>query len=299
MLVIALSLAAAALSATAVLIDSFFVNEHNKKHVEPEQRLFASTFVHAGILAVFLLAFPRFWFIEVSPVTIALLLGIGIFDGAYNILYHKALSIAPPSKVVPLVALSPIFILLLSFALPHTVFSWNIVVVVLLISIGVYLTEHQKHDHEEESLKSLLSPLKHPVAFMAITAALFSAIGAIQIDYILERELASEFTLLLIRMIIICSLVFALFRPTFFVKQYSKRNWLLFTFGGEIVYVLARVTKTIAIGLGNVALVSAAASTSPLFIILFEFAVFRKKVKRNVFFGTLLIVAGLVILVIP
>ncbi len=279
------AISAAFLGAIGVVIESFLVGNKHKNHVEVGERLVPANYVNLLLVSLVLLFWPEQFSFQPLLITFGFLLVIGILDAWYNILYLKALKRSSAIEVNPVIATSPVIILLLSTFLPGVSSSWLIVGVVVLIVLGVYILEFDS--------KNLLSPFKSEAVKLALAAAFFTAVAAVMIDHLLDNGYASELFILWVRIIIISLYCHAVLRPKFFPKQYKKHTWLFILLGVEMIYVTERSLKFFAMGEGNVALAVAVSSIAPLFVIIFSWLFLKEKITLNKVVGTLVIILGL------
>lgn len=286
-----LALLAALLGSLGMIVESHLVREKNPNAVSPAQRLAFGALLNLGMLGGILLFKPdEFWLVPVLA-TGAILLSIGCLDMAYNYLYLKALQKTPASQVTPIVSLNPVFTLALSTLLPGVVNSLSILMIVLIVIPGVYLITL---DLGSTKKVNLLAPFRTRVFKVAMSAAVFTGISAVLIDFALANQYVSELTLLFMRMGIMTLLTMAIFKPKLFPDHHKRINWIIFLVLVELMFVVERIAQTYAIGLGNVSLVVTIVSVSPVFVLIFDGLFFKERMSVNKLIGTLLVVAGII-----
>lgn len=293
MMAFILALAAAFLGSIGIIADSYLVRGKNPRAISSAQRLAWGCLLNAILLgAVLLVKTNEFWFKPIVATAFALL-AVGILDGIYNYLYLKAMEKTAASGVNPIVSLSPIVTLVISTFLPGVVNVPMIFFIVLLIVPGIYLIT-LNHDHVGNT-RGIFSPFKSETFKLSLIAAVSTGVAAVIIDRILENGYTSELSLLFVRMLIIAVLTYTIFRPKFFPAQYRNGYWFFILVAVEMVYVVDRIMQTYAIGLGNVSLVVTIASTTPLFVVIFDALFLKERITLNKLIGTALIVVGTII----
>jgi drug/metabolite transporter (DMT)-like permease len=260
---------------------------------------FATTREYLGVgfalLFVQLLPFVPFFFVlQTTGVAVAAILLVSLVDGVANYFYFKAFEIQDASTASSLLALSPLFALLvapfvgaLALASPGGLDSLGVVgvlaVVAGVITINRAITAPAATGERAPASRwyRLVVPL---------VSSLLFGVNAYGIKYILTQEYANPFTYYLIRAFVVMVLAFALFRPSF---DWLNRRVLLIG-AGRAVFVIAQwMLLLYALGMGNPPLVKAVSETTPLFVILLSLFA-GEQVTRHTVAGGVLIVAGLV-----
>ncbi len=104
--------------------------------------------------------------------------------------------------------------------------------------------------------------------------------------------------LCLLAMAVIAFLSYVLFHPTFFPKPYSRLGWIGISIGLESIYIIERILKTIAFGIGDTTVIAALSSITPLFILFFDFLFLKENITVQKIIGTTLLVGAILVAVI-
>lgn len=287
------ALLGALLGSLGSIVESAFVRQKGKQPVMPAERLVFSGFLNALTLVAIILIWPSQYHIVWVWPAIALLCGVGVLDTLYNVFFLKALQKSPISEINPIMALSPVATLIFSTFLPGTHNSPLLIIVLFFMVSSMYILKYDSS--QGYGLQQLTAPFRTASLKLALAGAVFTGIAAVGMDIILENNWASEVTLLLIRMSIITSLAWLWFRPRLFPENYSKKHWVGLTVSTEIIYVVERIFKTMAIGLGNVSLAASVMSISPMFVLIFDAIFLKEKINKQKMLATLMVIVGLVI----
>lgn len=263
-----------------------------KKVMQSTDMLVATWARYVFVLPVALLAF--FFFSGIPQLLPGFFFGmtlIAIIEIAAVLLYMYAIKVSDLSLVIPMLGLTPMFIILTGYLILGETVSALGLVGLVMIFLGTYIVGIK-------SLNSFLDPIKalfkdKGARAMIMVAMLFSILPVMQ-KYTAER---SDMYFIYILMVFIALIVFSVILK---VKKADispiKKNLLPLSVFGVFGF-LEFITVFIAFDLINVSYALAVKRTSILFSAVFGFLIFKEKNIQNRLAGAVLVFMGILVLV--
>ncbi len=252
--------------------------------------------VNFVVLALLLLPFAPFALhIRLGGEALAALLLASLVDGAANYFYFRAFEVAEVTTASALIALSPLFTLLLSplmtwFAPLHL--GWGDIVGTLLIIVGVVCLNVELHATSAPAGGRGAHSRWAALGIPLVTAALLGG-NAYTIKYIFARELMNPYTYYFLRVLLVAGLTHLALRPDL---KWVSRPALLAIAGRGLFVVVQWIAMLTALSLGDPPLVKAVSETSPLFVLPLSALLWHEQITACKLAGVLLIIGGLLAL---
>lgn len=247
--------------------------------------------VNFGLMTVMLLpAAPWFWKFDGSWLALGIFLLAAVLDAAANILYFKSFEVLPAVTASSILALSPLFSLLLwPWLAPDVPLSaWNAVGIGLAVAGLILLARNFREGGEGESLeRRTIGKMVYP-----LLAALLFGVNIYPVRTLLVNDWMNPYTYYLLRAPVIAAATWLVLRPNLGAVE-IKRIGLT---AGRLVFVIAQwLLLLMALEIGNPAVVKVLADTSPFFVLLLAGLVLKEKVGKWQALGAVLTVAGMVL----
>jgi len=222
--------------------------------------------------------------------------GSVIFYTASNIIQFRAMKIADLSVIYPLVSLGPIFTLLAAFLPPLNERPGVIAVIGILVTLfGAYIL------NVGNAKEGLLKPIKLLFENKASALMIFSVlVGSVIIVF---DKLAinntfpknTTFTLLIENILVIAGLLPILYlRNKNFGRQILDNKKLFIILG--VLNAFSTILVFSAVGDGSVGVISTILKAQLLFVLLFSFIFFKDKPKFETIIGSVIMIAGVVLM---
>jgi len=210
------------------------------------------------------------------------------------ILYTKALKVSPMSLTIPFLALTPLFLILVSYLLLNEKISIQGGMGIFLIAAGSYtLNIHKVWSSFLEPLKAIF---RERGSIMMVTVAFIysitSSLGKMAIEHSSPIFFGSFYFIL----------VTTLFTPIALGKNKGKititRKDIIPLFSIGITYSLMIIFHMLAMSLTEVAYMISVKRLSLLFSILYGYLMFREEKIMERAFGTILMFAGFLLIIL-
>lgn len=280
------------------LLGAFFQATHfvlNKKYLKKinEYVLGAGVFLSSFII-LFIISLVR----GIPDLNIKFLYAViatGILNVIATVLYLKSLKTTDVSLVAPMLSFTPVFMILTSFLILGEMPSQHGILGIVLIVIGSYIL-----NFKSLKLKWILVPFKKlftdkGVFYMLIVALLFSVslnydkMAVVNSDPIFGSAIICLFVAILLIIIIFL-------RKVNFFQEYKKN---FFGFGLiAVASALSAIAVNTALTLQIAPYVSSVKRISILFGVIYGFLLFREKNILKRFLGSLIMVAGVILIVL-
>lgn len=216
-----------------------------------------------------------------------------IVDTIANLFYIKGVSLSPLSLTIPMLAITPVFILLFSFFINHLEPSFLGLVGIFITIFGIYFLNF---DHDT---RHFLSPFKaiykdKGVLYVAITAILWGLVNSLM-KLGIDNSNATFYTasFQVIWLICLTPVVFFLDRKGFLSLFNLKTIKQLTPVG--LLDAIQLYVQNIAFTMALPVYVSTVERTSILFSSLFGWLFFKEKIQRHVI-PTAIIVIGIILI---
>ncbi|MFH0867991.1 MAG: DMT family transporter [Candidatus Woesearchaeota archaeon] len=253
------------------------------------------------VLSRFLYATPfvlsLLFFIPIPKLDMSFWLVLGlliILESLGWVLYVKSIKIAPLSLVVPLLSLTPVFMVLTSFVILNEVPSLIGFFGILLVVIGAYILNLRDHK------KGILDPLRFILrekgcVYMIIVTFLFSITANLG-KIIIQRSSPLFASVVYFPLMMILFLVIAFFTSRKNIVQLKSNFKSLFPIG--LFFGLMSISHNFAVRLVIVPYMISIKRTSSIFSVLYGWLLFKEKNIGHRLIGAviMLIGAGLIIL---
>ncbi len=254
----------------------------------------ARDYIAVNFAIIFLLQIPFapfFFSIQLTFVSVLLVLAASLVDGLANLFYFKSFEINDSVTASIFLSLSPLFTLLLLplIEFGENQFSRTDMLGVLVIVLGIIILnwEMQKGSGKKYQRKSIVAIL------VPILASLLFGTNIYLIKYILNQGIANSYTYYFVRAFIISILMFITLRPTLGWIT-SKRLGIA---AGRSTLVIAQwMFMLYALQLGNPVIVKAVSDTSPLFVIVLAGLFLKEKFTSLKVVGAIIVIGGLILL---
>ncbi|KPA17547.1 membrane protein containing DUF6, transmembrane [Candidatus Magnetomorum sp. HK-1] len=251
------------------------------KDIKTKNILGLNFLLMTGILALFS---PWFFKINISfkyadtyPVTILLVLLIGIIDLIANYFYFKSFENSEASVVTPILSLSPGFIFVFSWFFLDDIVNYVQIIFACLIIIGIIFISTDLKD---------IKSLKKSNTSSSLIASLLFALSAIPTKYLLSNEFINAPTLYEIRGAII-----GLFAIMFFgsgieeMKSYHFR----YLFVRSLFVIIQWLLLYAALIKGSAGISYTLANTTPIFVIILGVFFLKEKLSLRKIIATVLV----------
>ena len=245
-----------------------------------------------AVIFLILIPFAPFFFsLQLSILSVSIVLIASFVDGLANYFYFKAFEINDSVTASIFLSLSPLFTLLLLPLMDfgQSQFSSTDMLGVLVIVTGIIVLnwEMQKRSDEKHQKKNIITIL------VPILASLLFGANIYLIKYILNQGIANSFTYYFVRALIISILMFITLRPTL--------NWITskrlgIAAGRSSLVIVQWMFMLYALQLGNPVIVKAVSDTSPLFVIVLAGIFLKEKITAMKILGAMIVIAGLILL---
>jgi len=242
------------------------------------------------ILAIFS---PLYFEFKCTALSITIILIVSLVDAVGNYLYFKSFEVCDTITASSILALSPVFTLILSLLLQGTYsLRINQTLAVCLTISGVVLLSRQI----QASPTSHNLPWKQGNIFkilLPLGSAFIFGTTIFPVKYLFSQELTNPATFYMLRAAVIAITTFFLVRPSF-----SWLNQQTFTFiTGRAALVLVQfLLLYYALNAGNPAVVKVASDSSPLFVIFLSAIFFQESITRTKILGSVLVISGLILM---
>ncbi len=245
--------------------------------------------VNFGLMTLMLLpAAPWFFRFEANRQAVGIFALAALVDAAGNIFYFKSFEALPAVTASSVLALSPLFSLILwPWLAPDAVLSeWNSVGIGLAV-VGLVLLARPARDQaaEPQQWRWRLTNMTYP-----LLAALLFGVNIYPVRTLLVNDWTNPYTYYLLRAPVIAAATWLALRP--------RMDWLdkkrVGLTAGRLVFVIGQwLLLLTALELGSPAVVKALADASPLFVLLLSGLVLREKVGKWQALGAVLTAAGM------
>lgn len=245
--------------------------------------------VNFGLMTLMLLpAAPWFWRFDANREAVGLFVLAALVDAAANILYFKSFEALPAVTASSILALSPLFSLIMwPWLAPDAVLSeWNAVGIGLAVTGLVLLARPEKGpEAEPRERRWRLGAIGYP-----LLAALLFGVNIYPVRTLLVNAWTNPYTYYLLRAPVIAAATWLALRPRLDWVN-AKRVGLT---AGRLVFVIGQwLLLLAALQAGSPAVVKALADSSPLFVLLLSGLVLKEKVGKWQAVGALLTAAGM------
>jgi drug/metabolite transporter (DMT)-like permease len=246
----------------------------------------------ALMAAMMLPALPFFWQMQGGWLTLALLGVTVLLDTLGNLLYFRAFELNSAATASALLALGPLFSLLLS---PLVAFvpglDWLGALAVVLIVAGVIILQQERGS---EAPAGNPPPLRRRSRLLApLGAALIFGATIFPAKYLFNQHLTNPYTYYFLRSLGIAALAQLFLKPDY---RWLNRSMLPLTIGRAAIVLAQWLLLLYALQGGNPATVKAISDASPLFVLLFGNLFLREKITRRKAAGVMAVVIGLALL---
>jgi drug/metabolite transporter (DMT)-like permease len=241
---------------------------------------------------------PCLLFIEIPPLDrtffIAFVVALPMEICAY-ILYIKALRVSPLSLTLPFLSLTPVFLILFSYAILREPVTVSGGIGIVSIAAGGYILNVHTLD------KGLLEPFKAILRergslYMIIVAFIYSftsSLGKVAVLHSSPLFFGASYFMIVTAFLTPISM--RLNEDRRFIAD-RRRTWMLIALSG-IAYGLMIVSHMYAINIANVAYMVAVKRISLLIGVIFGYLFFHERKIGQRFTGALLMFAGFVLIV--
>ena len=222
--------------------------------------------------------------------------GSVLFYVVSQVMGFKSMRMADLSTIWPLVSLGPIFTLLIALLPPLSERpSVPATGGVFITLVGAYILNASK------SKEGLLEPIKSLVRSRAsllmmvsvLTSSVVIVFDKLAINNTLPQN--TTFTLLIENLMVIFGLLPLLYmRNKNFYIQITRNTQLFLLLG--VLNAISTIFAFLALGGGNVGLVATILKTQVLFVLLFSYIAFHDKPKVETLIGTVIMIAGVVVI---
>jgi drug/metabolite transporter (DMT)-like permease len=210
------------------------------------------------------------------------------------ILYTKALKVSPMSLTIPFLALTPLFLIVISYVVLGEKVSLYGGIGILLMAVGSYALNFHKAG------KDLLAPFKAVfkekgsllMILVAFIYSFTSSLGKLAIEHSSPVFFGSFYFILVV----------ILFTPIAFKKSGErltilKEDFVPLVFIG-VTYAIMIILHMIAINMTKVAYMISVKRVSLFFSILYGYLIFREKNIRERTFGSVILFSGFLLIVL-
>ena len=263
-----------------------------------------------GVILVLIIALMgdtgQYAIIPPQIIALSILAGIcGIAIG--DSLYIKALSLAPASKVCPI--LWSMRILLVSIA--SSIFyaeaiTWFVGIGAVLIVGGAYLALSAEEAPESRA-KAATSNLKKWLPLVLMTGVLWASYYIIikyvliQVEPIIDNSpmIINSLNCTVASVLLCLFLIFSGQGKSLKVYKAGKRNFWILVLNGILVYVIGMVLELYAIDMAGAARTAILVLWAPIFVLILSSIFLKEKITWRLVLGTLLCIGGTILLVVP
>lgn len=216
-----------------------------------------------------------------------------IIDSAALLFYIKALKYTHLSLAIPMMSLSPVFLVGVSFLINHLFPSALGLLGVFVVVAGVYLLNF---DHDTKHVLSPFRAIKSNkgVQYMLLAAFLWSFVTAFQ-KLGIDHSNVTFYTSFFQPLWALLFLPLAFFSNPREFRGIFRLSKLKFLIPIGILDVVQTVAQNVAFTLALPVYVSAIGSTNLLFASFFGFYFFKEKIGNKIF-PTLVIIVGIILL---
>ncbi len=258
----------------------------------------------AGILSSIFLLSWELWLLLI----LSFIFGQVIGDTSY----FTAQKELGPTKALAISMTYPLFSFVLSLIFLNETFNWSIIVSFLFISAGVFIISKEQMKIQTETIKSnLLSKNTKKKAFFSVLFAFLASLGwasgLVIIDFATNKindqlDLGPYSSILgnVIRFpaafLILTTLLYSTEKKA--VRKISKTSYGWLIAASLIGTSLGAFLYTEAARVAGATIMSLMASANPLFSIPLAYLINKEKITKITFFGVILIIIGVVIIII-
>ncbi len=283
-----IALATSLISAVSVIFSKKIL-----KGVSPSTLTWCTLFLSTPIIAIFAVKEG------VPSLNVLFIVGVAgsvLFYIVASIARFRTMKIADLSAIYPLVALGPIFTLLVAFLPPLNEKPNFISILGVLITLfGAYVLNVSK------AKEGLLKPIKLLVENKASALMLFSVFGE-SIVLIFDKLAINNtspktptFVLLIENILVIISLLPIIYlKNKNFAREIIDNKKLFIILG--VLNAFSTILAFSAVGGGSVGIVSAIFKLQLLFVLLFSFIFFKDKPKFETIVGSVIMISGVVLI---
>lgn len=282
-----------ALATSVISAISVILNKKILKNVSPSVLTWCTLVLATPIIAVLAVkeGIPT-----LSTLFIVGVVGSVLFYTASKIVQFRAMKIADLSAIYPLVSLGPIFTLLVAFLPPLNEKPGFLTIIGVLVTLfGVYVL------NVSNAKEGLLKPIKllfenKASALMILSVVVDSVVIAfdkLAINNTIPQN--TTFVLLAENILVIVGLLPVLYlRNKNFTKQIFDNKKLFIVLG--VLNAVSTILAFTAVGGGSVGIVSTILKTQLLFVLLFSFVFFKDKPRLETIIGSIIMIAGVVLI---
>lgn len=282
-----------ALATSVISAISVILNKRILKGVSPSVLTWCTLVLATPIIAVVAIkeGIPA-----LSILFIVGIVGSVLFYTTSKIIQFRAMKIADLSAIYPLVSLGPIFTLLIAFLPPLNEKPGFLAIIGVLVTLfGVYIL------NVSNAKEGLLKPIKllfenKASALMILSVVIDSVVIAfdkLAINNTIPQN--TTFVLLAENILVIVGLLPILYlRNRNFTQQIFDNKKLFIVLG--VLNAVATILAFTAVGGGSVGIVSTILKTQLLFVLLFSFIFFKDKPRLETIIGSIIMIAGVVLI---
>lgn len=223
-------------------------------------------------------------------------IGSVLFYTISQVAGFKAMRIADLSSIYPLVALGPIFTLLVATLPPISEKPGGLAILGVFVTLlGTYILNAV--GVKEGILEPLRSLFKNKASLLMIISVLLNTIVIVFDKLAINNTIPKNttFTLLIENLMVIFGLLPVLYiRDRHFSSQVFG-NLKLFLLVG-VLNAIATILAFLSTGGGDVGLVATLLKTNILLVLLFSYLVFKDRPKREILIGSLIMITGVVLI---
>ena len=222
--------------------------------------------------------------------------GSVLFYTISTVARFRAMKIADLSAIYPLVALGPIFTLIVAFLPPLNERPSPIVIIGVLVTLfGTYIL------NISNAKKGLLKPIKllfeNKASALMILSILLGSVVVVFDKLAINNTLPKNttFVLLIENILIVGGLLPILyFRNKNFGRQIFENKKLFIILG--VLNAFSTILVFLALGGGSVGIVSTILRAQLLFVLLFSFIFFRDKPRSETIIGSIIMILGVILI---
>lgn len=282
-----------ALATSFISAVSIILNKRILKGVSPSVLTWCTLLLATPIIAIFAIkqGAP-----DINILFVVGIVGSVLFYTASNIVQFRAMKIADLSSIYPLVALGPILTLILAFLPPLNEKPNFIAIIGVLVTLfGTYVLN--AGNAKEGLLKPIKLLFENKASALMILSVLLGSVIIVFDKLAINNTLPKNtiFVLLIENILIIVGLWPVLYlRNKNFGRQIFDNKKLFIILG--VLNAFSTILVFSATGGGSVGIVSTIIKAQLLFVLLFSFIFFKDKPKLETIIGSIIMIAGVVLM---
>jgi len=282
-----------ALATSVISAVSTTLNKRILRGVSPSVLTWCTLVLATPIIAIFAV---REGVPNLNTLFLAGVIGSVLFYTISKIILFRAMKIADLSAIYPLVALGPIFTLIVAFLPPLNEKPATISVIGILVTLlGTYVLNVS--NAKEGLLKPLKLLLKNKASALMIVSVIIDSVVIVFDKLAINNTMPKNttFVLLIENLLVIISLLPIIFlRNRNFVGEILDNKRLFLVLG--VLNALSTILGFIAVGDGSVSIVSTILKAQLMFVLLFSFLFFKDKPKLETVVGSAIMIAGVLLI---